>query len=242
MEEEVTTQEEVAEEKAAPVKVKEVVEEKDDGILTEDVATILFTEITQGYREWTLGDKKYRTRFATPKEDADARMEYATAFNSALAKNLPTQKQMLVMLKAKGIWTNEDEAELAAIREKMNQIELILSKKDPKDKSKTTRKMAEQLLQLRGDAIEKASQLNEFMGNTIESIADENKQAYYVSSCTENPDGSRVWATPEDFMNSRETNLVSSATYEYVTFINGLAENYVEMLPEVQFMRAGKDE
>jgi hypothetical protein len=41
-----------------------------------------------------------------------------------------------------------------------------------------------------------------------------------------------------------ETNreLVNSASYEYMTFTNGLAENYLSELTEVKFIREGKDE
>lgn len=225
-----------------PAEKTEEKPKEDEGILSEDVAVVLFNELSQGYREWEVNGDKYRTRFPTPKEDASARMAYAAAFNEALDKDIPSQKQMMERLRVKGIWADEDDKEVSAIREKIGQLELILSKKDPHDKTKTTRKLAGELLEMRGKAIEKSSRLNEYMANTIEALAEEVKQAYYVSTCTENTDGTRVWPTPEDFMNSKDTGLVNSATYEYVTFTNGLAENYIEMLPEVQFLKSGKGE
>jgi hypothetical protein len=224
------------------VKVTETPEEdKSEGILDEDIATILLNEITQGYRDWAMGEDTYRTRFPTPKEDADARLAYATAFNDAMERGIPTIKQLERRLKEHGIWRTEDEEELKVIRDKMTQIEIILSKKDPKDKSKTTRKLAEELLEMRSQALEKSSQLNEFLNNTIEALAEEVKQAYYVSTCTERRDGSKVWNTPEEYMNSRDASLVNAAAYEYITFTNGLAENYLEMLPEVKFMKRESD-
>lgn len=227
-------------EETKPVKEKEATQDE-ESILSEDVASVLFNEVSQGYRDWELKETKYRTRFPTPKEDASARIAYATAFNEALSKNLPTQKQMRKTLEEKGIWGDDEEREIVGIRDKIAQLETILSKKSPKDQSKTTRKLAGELLELRSKAIEASSQLTDFMANTIEALAEESKQAYYVSTCTELQDGTKVWETPEDFMNSRDSTLVNAATYQYITFTNGLAENYIEMLPEVQFMRAGVD-
>lgn len=219
-------------------------ETKNDGgsVLDEDVASKLFEEIAQGYRSWEYGDAKYRTRFPNAAEDSEARIAYAKQFNKNLEEGLLTQKQMGKLLTSRGIWTDEDEVEVTKLREKISSVEAILAKKSIHDKSKTTRKLVEELAQARVDLFEKTSSFQDYMNQTVEQIAEERRTAYLISSCTTKEDGSHVWESVDKFMNETDSALVGTATYQYVTFTNGLAENYIEELTEVKFLRAGQED
>jgi hypothetical protein len=215
---------------------------QEESALDEGVTSIVFQELKQGYREWEIGETKYRTRFATPKEEAESRWEYSKAFNRGLVENLPTEREMLAFLEKRGLWTAESEKELASLRQKIDTIEAILAKKSPKDTSKSTRKLAEELLGLRLDVFEKSNERTSYLSQSVESLAEEARTAYLIALCTVNEDGTPVWATAADFMGETNRELVNSASYEYMTFTNGLAENYLSELTEVKFIREGKDE
>lgn len=219
-------------------------ETKNDGgsLIDEPVASQIVQELTQGYREWEHGGKKYRTRFPTAEEDGDARIAYARSFNKSLEEGLLTQKQMENLLKNRGIWTEEDEKKVSSLREKIGHLETLLAKKSPKDKSKATTKLAEELAGHRLELLDITGGYQEYMNQTVETLADERRTAYYIASCTTNADGSRVWDTVEEFLRSQDGQFVSLATFHYVTFSNGLAENYLDDLTEVKFLMAGVTE
>lgn len=216
-------------------------EEKNDGgsILDDDTAAKLLQEINQGYREWEYEGKTYRTRFPNAAEDAKARTTYAKSFNQNLQEGLLTTKQMMKLLTSRGIWDEDDEKTVSELRDKIAKLEALLAKKEPKDRSKATRKMVEELAAARVELFEKTSSYQDYMNQTVESLADESKTAFLISTCTVKDDGSPVWNSVDVFLNSTESGLVGTATFQFVTFVNGLAENYIEELTEVKFLRAG---
>jgi hypothetical protein len=212
-------------------------------LLDEGTAAVILSEIKEGKRIWDLNGTKYITRFPTGKDDAAARFEYAKVFNKALEAGIPSQEQMAAKLKAAGIWGDKDNEELSKLREATGALEVILSKKSPKDTSKQTKKLAGELIQKRGELIEKSSELTGLMNQTIEAIAEEARVAFLISACTENGDGTPVWPDHNAFMSDKNGELVNTATYEFTTFSNGLSENYIDMLPEVKFLKdSAKDE
>ena len=229
----------MADSKVVPISVEE---KEPEYVVDEVTASAVLSELKQGYREWEVGDDKFRTRFPDSKEVNDANWEYSRAFNRALMEDLPTQKQMDTLIRKREIWTNVDDDEMTQLREKVGSLEIILSKKNAKDTSKATHKLVEELTDLREKLIEKTGTYQEYMSQTVEAKADEAKTAYLIWACTEKSDGHRVWDSVSDFLADRNAGLVNSATYEYITFSSGLASNYLEDLTEVKFLRAGKSD
>jgi hypothetical protein len=209
--------------------------------LDEITANVLYQEVKQGFREWEFDGAKYKTRFPVAKEENDGNWEYSRAFNRALKEGLPTSSEMDKIIRERGIWSEKDEDEISASREKIGSLEVILSKKDVKDHSKATVAIANELSNIRQSVISKTSEYQGFMSQTVESKADEAKTAYLVSTCTESADGSRVWNTVDEFLVDKRAGIVNTATYQYITFTAGLAQDYIEQLSETKYLRAGKD-
>ena len=222
---------------------KEIVEAagQDDSVLDDAATAKLIQEIKQGYREWEFEDVKYRSRFPVSQEDNDANWAYSKAFNRGLKEDLPTSSEMDKMLRSRGLWSDDDEKELQDWREEIERIEASVAKKELDDRSKPTVKLIERLMELRGSLMVKSGTYREYMNQTVEAKADEARLSLLVANCTETSDGKKVWDSPGDFMNDKRKGLVNTATYEYITFVSGMSENYLEDLTEVKFLRAGKD-
>lgn len=222
------------------VEVPGAVEPHDDAEMEDPVARRLLEEVKSGVREWELKDgTKYRTRYPNSKEMSDANWEYSRAFNKALVADLPTNSQMEELLKKRGIWTDADDKEVDNLRERVGSLELILSKKSLKDKSKATVKMVEELSAARAELIRKTTSYQEYMSQTVEAKAEEARTSFLISLATSNLDDSPVWNTVDEFMTDRRAELVNTATYEYVTFSAGLPSDYVNEFTEVKFLLAG---
>lgn len=233
----------MANEKAkAEVKKKETEREDMESVLDDAAARQLSQEIKQGFREWEFEDKVYRSRFPSSGEENEANWAYSRAFNKALKEGLPTQNEMLEILRERGLWNSEKEKELDDARKEIQKLESLLAKKDLKDTSKSTRKLVSKLLAKRAYVFALNAEYQEYMNQTVEAKADEARIAVLVSYCTETKDGERVWESVDDYLADRNGELVGAATYQFLTMVSGIAANYLENLTEVKFLRAGKDE
>lgn len=213
-------------------------EQEEGTIVTEEIVDKVVAEAESGCREWEFTDARYTTRVPDTKDTNESNWEYSKAFNKALMAGLPTQTQMEKMLAERGIWGEAETARVDELREKIGNIEAILGKKKPTDKSKSVRKLVTELAEARADLIALNGTFNEYMSQTVESKADEAKQAYLISACTFKND-ERVWKDMDSFLTDRDRELVATATYQYMTFSVGLASDYLEDLPEIKFLRAG---
>jgi Fe2+ transport system protein B len=209
--------------------------------LDDEVTRNLFQEIKQGFRDWEFDGIKYRTRYPVSKEENDANWEFSKSFNRAMKEGLPTTSEMDKMLRERGLWSNADDEMIDSKREKIGQLEIILAKKDSKDSSKPTFKLASELSELRNEIVEKSGEYQRYMSQTVESKADEARTAYLVAVCTETVDGESVWESVDKFLTDKRAGLVNTATYHYITFTAGLAQDYIEQLTETKFIRAGRD-
>jgi hypothetical protein len=220
--------------------VKEDKVEESESVATDEVADILLDEATKGYREWELDDKKYRTRFPNAEEDSKAGWAYSRAFNEALKEGLPTRKEMEKILRKREIITDDDDKALDKKRDEIAKAEEMLAKKKVGDDSLHTRKLVSELMMNRAELMESINEVQSYMQNTVEYKGDEAKSAYLIASCTTDANGKRVWPTLNEFLTDTNQRLVNTATYEFTTFSMGVYENYFDILPEVQFLRAGK--
>jgi len=159
-------------------------------------------------------------RFPTPEETRRADWQYSKIFNEAILDGIPTQKQMEDLLREKGIWTNKDDKELDCLKAELDNTHAQLSEK--KNGRKKSKELKLKISKIRQELIEKQSQKQRYLSNTVEMKADEARLNYLIHTCVETEAGEKIWNTYSDFQNERDHESTTKIIYEFLTFINNI--------------------
>jgi hypothetical protein len=187
------------------------------------------------YREFEVevasGKKVTLTvRSATNQELQDAEFEYSRGFNNALMSGIMPQARLIAELTENGIWTEDDDKKIDDQRQVVIKLEDAL---DEAEEEEDKKRIAENLREERMKLYSMRQARTDILSHSAESKAEEAQRNFLVSRVIEHKDtGRAVWKTYADYKEDEDANLLFRATYEYMTFVNGLPSDFIDNLPE----------
>lgn len=174
---------------------------------------------------------KISTRKPTNQEIEISDMEYSRAFTNAVIAGLLPQETLENALRQRGILSAEKDEQRALQSEVVSSLEEELENAPAEEKQE----VADRLKDARAKLFEMRQERSRLLSHSAEAKASNAQRDSIVSQVTEYAkNGAKVWRSIDDFMNETDANIVFRATYEYMTFANGLPSDFIEQLPENQ--------
>lgn len=197
---------------------------------TEQEASELMTEVKTGRRVFETEQGLIQIRFPKVDENRLADWEYSKVFQQALKDGIPTNKQMQKQIEEYGMWTKEDDDKIAKLREEIEKQIVVMSKMA--EGSKNMEKAQEKVNELRDELIEVQTEKQRYFQNTAEAKADEAKMSFLIFKCTEDANtGKPFWSSYDAFKNEEDQGTVNTIAYQFITFINGLSSDFLQVAP-----------
>lgn len=192
-------------------------------------------ELREGMNEIVTGTRQFKTkkygllqvRFPTVEEQRLADWEYSIAFNEGLKKGLMTNKEIEKMLEERDIWGEKENQKIEEIDKEIDAELTYLTKLKSEEKKKP---VFEKINILRQQKLSLFAEKNKFFNISADSKAEEARLTYLTYKCTEKAEtGERVWKTFDDFKKEQNSDDLTQIITQYLTFINGLPPNLLEL-------------
>ncbi len=172
------------------------------------------------------------------RQNSEATLESAKAFNEALQKGALVKVKIRELMKTQGIWNEETDAEVKDLQDKLYKAEQTLvkgaksglNKKQARDLALDMRGWRNRLLELR--LIE-----TDYDSKTAESFAENAKFDYLVSVCTFKENGDRVFSSLEDYRNKADEEYASKCASTLAEIVYGSVSDFGKDLPENLFLK-----
>lgn len=181
-------------------------------------------------------DEETKYYIATPTAE-DIRMadwEYSKVYTKCLVEGITTSAEMMDILNRRGIIGDDFEQRANELAEnlaaKIAQLELITDMDIKRELSLSVAQAREELFQWN-------QRLNGPMNNTAEQISDDARLECLTSAMTQNEDGSKVWASHEEYLKEKSQALPLRARFEVMLYLQGLSSDFLEHTPEAVAMR-----
>lgn len=217
--------------------IKDKDKENNEMAQAEDVK-----EILDGRREFTVTppDEEPKTYYISNPTGEDVRKaewRYAKVYNQAIVDDFLTQSQMLDLLKKKGVigqeYTDQIEAIRTALATELFKLENLTEGAEDEEREA----IAMEVAQLRDELFQLNQRVNSPLSNCCENLAEDARAEFLTSRLVENKDGSKVWASFEDFQKEENSPLAIQARFEVMLWMQGLESNFLENTPERTVLR-----
>lgn len=195
--------------------------------VTEQEARELMTEVKTGRRVFRTNKGLVQIRFPRVEENRLADWEYSKVFNEAILDKIPTNKEMTKIIETRGLWTQEDDDKINALSEEIQKQITVLSKMT--EGSKNAEKAQEKIAELRQQIFSLQQERQKYFLQTAEAKADEAKMSFLLYKCSELAEtGEPLWKKYDDFKNEEDQEVVNTIVYQFLTFINGLPQDFLQ--------------
>ncbi|MFA5396086.1 MAG: hypothetical protein WC346_08775 [Methanogenium sp.] len=184
-------------------------------------------------------NKEYYIVSPTADDIRGADWQYSKVYTKSLVEGITTSAEMMDILRRRGIIGPEFEqrqnelANTLAVKIMELQTAIEIDKKQL---------LALEVANAREELFNWNQRLNGPMSNTCEQMADDARLEYLTYRMVENKDGSKVWASYDNFLKERNKTLSNRTRFEVMLYIQGLDSNFMEQVPEAIAMREIEDE
>lgn len=172
-----------------------------------------------GKRNFEFGGKQYFVSKPTSGDYTEADKVHAKVFNESMNMGCMFRKQLDRVLNEREIWTQAMEAEYETLKREVLDAELAIKKGG--FKLSEARSMALEMKNKRARMVDLISERTDLDGNTCEGRADNSRYKALVSRCTFNEDGSRVYKSYDEYVESENTELAHLAATEFYYLSSG---------------------
>lgn len=164
-----------------------------------------------------------------------AESEATKVYNQALEDGVKTRFQMIMLLKKRGIWSEEQDAEEATIRNDMQKLEEILD--NGGIELEEAKKHAISIFQMRNKLQLMLADKIQYLNETVEAKKRSTFLDYLVYACTvyNNMRTKNYYKSYEDFLNKKDTEDAELIQIKCSEIIYGLPD--LDDTPEKQFLR-----
>lgn len=170
----------------------------------------------------------------------DANKVYSTKIATLIRQGskgkLLVRQELEKFLKDNKVWTDEDEVKVKSLNK---EIETLLSSlRKGGLKLSEGRKLAVSVTEKRKELISAMNKRRVFDEVTIESIAENERNDYFVYVCTVYSDsGDKYWESFEDMKNDKLNNVYSKAVSACTEVIYGVDDQFETRLPENRWLK-----
>lgn len=178
-------------------------------------------EISIGKRYVKIGSKIFILCHPSQDDIFKSRIVHDLSLEEAIRINLPSIEEVEVKVKARGIFTDEDELKIKELQEKIDGQKKVLEKtvRVPARRDRLMEIIRGLETQIREIRRKKDSLLD----GTREAKAREEQYLFLLRrNCFSYPDDKLVWDTEELFKEEKDFVLRTKLYYEYMSLINGM--------------------
>ena len=174
--------------------------------------------------------------------DTFASDAYSKIFNKLLNDpDYKTNDEMEQVLISRGLWGRDHDDKIEAIENDMQAIAVdVCTIRDNKNAQRKVSELKKVWKGLQSKLQEINFKKQQYLGNTIESRAEEAKLKVKLSLCVKYPDGTQVWPTVNDLCNEEDTVAVSQIVNDAVLFWSGISAEIIQGLPDHIFDKIGE--
>jgi hypothetical protein len=194
----------------------------------------LFKEIVDGFSAYYVGEKKRYIKHQCTSDLVDFDQVYQMHFDRAIARGLPTEKEILEDLEEEGLWSKSDDAEIET--QKFYLESLIKNKKNIYLKSALER-VNEQIKEAEKKLNELKSQKENLISNSSERYATNRANDFYMfNSFYKTQDLDEPLYTQEEFEDI-STKEVTTLVRIYNSFHEKFSEKNIQNLAVQDFYK-----
>lgn len=164
--------------------------------------------------------------------------QYSKIFNQALADGFPTQAQMIDVLKARGIISDDYTKEVEQTRIELATALFRLENLLPDATDFEREQAAIEVAALRDKLFRLNQRVNGPLANTCENLAEDARIEFLTARIIQKKDGTKVWSDFEAYRATDNTPLTVKARFEVMLWLQGLESNFLEKTPEQETLRA----
>lgn len=179
--------------------------------------------------------------YPQPAQLNSAQLEYDKCFKSALAGDAFLRPETDRILRERGLWDDEKEADFIALRERIAALELELDEGDMFiDEAKD---VAIDIRRARLDIADLVAEKNYLDGNTAEAQAEQSRFNYLVSVCSvynkvwgDHKRGDRVFKTLNEYLTNNTEQYARDLATQFATIMYNVDSDFEKNLPENKFL------
>lgn len=185
-------------------------------------------------RTFEVDKKKYSIVEPNGKQLREARKIYTRELTNCINENLLLRQNIVDVAVKKGIWSDEKEAEVRTIANKMDELTKTLE--NGGIELEDAKNNAMELINLRQKIMDIKSPLNELDSITAESIAESIRTDFLISECILDEGGKRCFKNLDDFYEKQNTPIAIVGSLKFNMLMYGLVDIY-DNLPEYKFLK-----
>ncbi len=177
----------------------------------------------------TLNDINYKVVFPTVGQSTEADIDYSKSYNSSLKNGILPRVAMEAYVRNNELWEVEKDNEIDLLNKELGDITFEIKKEKDLEKRKV---LTIKFIEKRDELLVLGSERESLYHHTAESKGEEARISSLIWKCVSKEDGTKVWASKEDFLNERDSQLVSGLVQAFVGFTSGL-EKKMEQLNDI---------
>lgn len=193
--------------------------------------------IKENRRYFDAPDKdgaKYYVAAPTADDIRGADWQYSKIYTRSLVEGITTSAEMMDILMRRGVIGPEFEQRQRELSETLSRKVLKLQLAVNIDEKQM---LAMEVANAREELFNWNQRLNGPMSNTCEQMADDSRLEYLTSRMIEREDGSKLWASYDNFLKERSQALAVRARFEVMLYLQGLESNFLDHTPEAVAMK-----
>lgn len=184
--------------------------------------------------EFEVDGKKCVLRTPNTKDRREARRSYNQVYSQCIADGAPLAKQLMNLLRERGIITDESEAEIAGAEK---ELQTLLEKLDKGGyELEQAKEDVKQIRKLRGVLLNYNMIINQMMVNTPERQAEEAEKDALLASCLQ-VDGKQYCRNLDDFYAKSEDEIIITGILKFNEMMYGDIGSVLDSLPENKFLK-----
>jgi len=184
--------------------------------------------------EFKIEDKEYYVQFPSARQEKDGMIVFAKALTKAVQDGIMSQDRLDKYCRDQGVWNDEKQKNREDIETFIrNGVDTLAKGGVKKSEART---LAIQMRRKRFELMALLMDRTKLEGFTAEALADKERTAYFISCCTKNKDGTRVFASIEDYCDKENDVIGKLAEYNYAKLTNGFDDDFQSKWPEVEFL------
>lgn len=185
--------------------------------------------------DFKVEDKDYYIVKPSSRQEKDGMIMFARSLTKYVKDGIFSQEKLDSYLREQGVWDDEKQKEMEEIAKFVKEGADKLASGGIKKSE--ARKLAIEMRGKRFQFMQLTLEKTQLENFTVEALADADRTDFYISCCTKNSDGSKVFKDFDDYQDKKDTELGKSAALNFAKLHNGYNEDFAHEFVENKFLK-----